>query len=57
MGAEGLITTDKDAVRLRSLTLPPVPFWVLSVRLRLQSGRDVLLRLLGRTLTSATARR
>jgi len=57
VGAEGLITTDKDAVRLRSLALPSVPLWVLSIRLRLESGGDILFQLLGRTLTSATARR
>lgn len=57
VGAEGLITTDKDAVRLRGLTLPSMPLWVLSVRLRLSSGRDILLRLLDHMLTSATARR
>ncbi len=55
-GAEGLITTDKDRVRLRSLTLPSLPIWVLSVRLRLDAGRATLLQTLGRTLASATAR-
>ena len=33
VGAEGLITTEKDAVRLRGLPAPRVPLWVLSVRL------------------------
>lgn len=38
LGAEGLVTTEKDWVRLR--TLPPLkrPLYVLSVRLRLTSG-------------------
>ena len=39
VGAEGLITTEKDAVRLRGLPAPRVPLWVLSVRLRLDGGR------------------
>ena len=38
VGAEGLITTEKDAVRLRGLPAPRVPLWVLSVRLRLTGG-------------------
>src|SRR5262249_17969370 len=37
VGAEGLITTEKDSVRLRDLPAPDVPLWVLSVRLRLRS--------------------
>jgi len=39
-GAEGVITTEKDWVRLRAL--PPLkrPLYVLSVRLRLTSGED-----------------
>jgi tetraacyldisaccharide 4'-kinase len=39
-GAEGVITTEKDWVRLR--TLPPLkrPMYVLSVRLRLTSGEE-----------------
>ncbi len=38
-GAEGLITTEKDAVRLRELTLPRPPLWVLTVRMVLSSGQ------------------
>jgi len=57
IGAEGLITTEKDWVRLRGRGLPTMPLWVLSVRLRLQSGREALLGALGRTLASTSARR
>lgn len=38
-GAEGLITTEKDAVRLRELTLPRLPIWVLTVRMVLVTGQ------------------
>jgi tetraacyldisaccharide 4'-kinase len=38
-GAEGLITTEKDAVRLREHTLPRLPLWVLTVRMVLASGQ------------------
>jgi tetraacyldisaccharide 4'-kinase len=38
-GAEGLITTEKDAVRLREKTLPGLPVWVLAVRMVLSSGQ------------------
>jgi tetraacyldisaccharide 4'-kinase len=55
--AEGLITTQKDWIRLRGLGLPPLPVWVLAVRLRLESDRDVLLRALASTLAAASARR
>ena len=37
-GAEGLITTEKDWVRLRRLPLPHRPLYVLSVKLVLRSG-------------------
>ncbi|PWU25673.1 MAG: tetraacyldisaccharide 4'-kinase [Candidatus Rokuibacteriota bacterium] len=57
MGTEGLITTEKDWVRLRGLRLPSLPILVLSVRLRLESDRDVLLQALGRMLAAAPARR
>jgi tetraacyldisaccharide 4'-kinase len=57
IGAEGLITTEKDWVRLRERTPRSIPVWVLSVRLRLESGREALLRALGHTLAPAVARR
>jgi tetraacyldisaccharide 4'-kinase len=57
VGAEGLITTEKDWMRLKSLSPPPVPLWVLRVRLRLESGRERLVEALARVLTSPAARR
>ena len=38
-GAEGLITTEKDAARLREKALPGLPVWVLTVRMVLASGQ------------------
>ena len=40
LGAAGLITTEKDWVRLRKLPLPRRPLWVLAIRLVLTSGED-----------------
>jgi tetraacyldisaccharide 4'-kinase len=39
-GAEGLVTTEKDWVRLRMLPMPGRPLYVVSVRLDLLSGHD-----------------
>lgn len=39
-GADGLITTEKDWVRLRKLPLPRRPLWVLAIRFVLTSGED-----------------
>lgn len=55
-GAEGLITTEKDAVRLRGLPAPDVPLWVLAVRVRLTVGADVWLHELARVLGRDSAR-
>jgi tetraacyldisaccharide 4'-kinase len=52
-GAQGLITTEKDWVRLRDLPPPPLPLWVLPVRLVLDSGHDVWPRLLSDVLGRA----
>jgi tetraacyldisaccharide 4'-kinase len=49
-GAQGLITTEKDWVRLRDLPAPPLPLWVLPVRLVLASGQDTWQRLLAGVL-------
>jgi len=38
LGAEGLVTTEKDWVRLRMLPLPTRPLYVVSIRLDLVSG-------------------
>lgn len=51
IGAEGLITTEKDAVRLRGLPAPSVPLWVLSVRLRLATGAEIWQQTLSRVLS------
>jgi tetraacyldisaccharide 4'-kinase len=53
LGAEGLITTEKDWMRLRGLDRPRGPLWVLSVRLVLESGREILSDALGRVLRAA----
>ncbi len=37
-GAEGLVTTEKDYVRLSALALRTIPIWILSVRLELSRG-------------------
>jgi tetraacyldisaccharide-1-P 4'-kinase len=39
-GTEGLVTTEKDWVRVRHLALPAVPIYVVSVRLELVTGHD-----------------
>jgi tetraacyldisaccharide 4'-kinase len=57
IGADGLITTEKDWIRLRGLALPVLPLWVLAVRLRMDSDREILLQALARTLSTASARR
>jgi tetraacyldisaccharide 4'-kinase len=40
LGADGLVTTEKDWVRLRQLPLPKRPLFVISVRLELMTGVD-----------------
>jgi tetraacyldisaccharide 4'-kinase len=40
-GAQGLVTTEKDWVRIRDLAPSTLPLWVLPVRLALESGRDL----------------
>lgn len=57
IGTEGLVTTEKDWIRLRGLGLPPAPLWVLPVRLTLETGQEAWIKALGRTLTSSGARR
>jgi tetraacyldisaccharide 4'-kinase len=56
-GAEAVLTTEKDWVRLREMTLRDVPFWVLSVRLDLGADSVALAQVLGETLRRATAGR
>jgi tetraacyldisaccharide 4'-kinase len=55
--AEGLVTTEKDWIRLRSLNVPPVPLYVLRVQLHLDTGREQLLQMLDRMLAGTAARR
>jgi tetraacyldisaccharide 4'-kinase len=57
LGAEGLITTEKDGIRLREVRSPALPCWVLSIRLRTESGGDALVEALARAQASATAER
>jgi tetraacyldisaccharide 4'-kinase len=47
-GAEGLVTTEKDWVRLGTSLALPLPLWVLGVRFVLASGEDTFRDLLGR---------
>jgi tetraacyldisaccharide 4'-kinase len=57
-GAEAVLTTEKDWVRLREVARGDVPFWVLSVRLDLGADRAALVRALSETLRhSAVGRR
>lgn len=46
IGAEGLITTEKDWVRLRDLELPRFPLWVLAVKMSLEANREAWVRTL-----------
>ncbi|HUG37322.1 MAG TPA: tetraacyldisaccharide 4'-kinase [Candidatus Limnocylindrales bacterium] len=46
IGAEGLITTEKDGVRLRDIELPGFPVWVLAVKMSLETNREVWVRIL-----------
>lgn len=52
-GAQGLITTEKDWVRVRDLPRPGLPLWVLPVRLAIESGLETWQRLLGGVLAPA----
>jgi tetraacyldisaccharide 4'-kinase len=49
-GAEAVLTTEKDWVRLREMPLGDVPFWVLSVRLDLGADSAALAQVLSETL-------
>ncbi len=52
-GAQGLITTEKDWVRVRDLPPPPLPLWVLPVRLVIESGLEIWQRRLAGVLAPA----
>jgi len=55
-GAEGLVTTEKDWVRIRETGMPGLPLWVLSIRM-LVDGRDILVEALARVLRPSGARK
>jgi tetraacyldisaccharide 4'-kinase len=52
-GAQGLITTEKDWVRVRDLPRPALPLWVLPVRLVIESGLETWQRRLADILAPA----
>jgi tetraacyldisaccharide 4'-kinase len=56
-GAEAVLTTEKDWVRLREMPLGDVPFWVLSVRLDMGADSVALARVLSETLRRAAVGR
>jgi tetraacyldisaccharide 4'-kinase len=56
-GAEAVLTTEKDWVRLREIPRGNLPVWVLSVRLDLGADSVGLTQALGETLRRATAGR
>ena len=55
--AQGLITTEKDWVRLRDMPRPALPLWVLPMRLVIDSGLETWQRLLSGTVTPAALHR
>jgi tetraacyldisaccharide 4'-kinase len=56
-GAEAVLTTEKDWVRLREMPRGDVPFWVLSVRLDLGADSVALAQVLSETLRRAAVGR
>lgn len=56
-GAEAVLTTEKDWVRLREMPLGDVPFWVLSVRLDMGADSVALAQVLSETLRRAAVGR
>ncbi len=50
VGAEAVLTTEKDWMRIREIPRGDLPFWVLSVRLDMGSDRGALLQALAETL-------
>jgi tetraacyldisaccharide 4'-kinase len=57
VGAEAVLTTEKDWVRLREMPLGEVPFWVLSVRLDMGADSMALAQVLSETLRRAAVGR
>jgi tetraacyldisaccharide 4'-kinase len=56
-GAEAVLTTEKDWVRLREMPRGDVPYWVLSVRLDLGADGAALAQVLSETLRRAAVGR
>ncbi len=52
-GGTAIVTTQKDLVKLRLSSLGDRPLWCLPIRLRVESGQDVLDRLLQSVLPPA----
>ena len=52
-GAQGLVTTEKDWVRMRDLPPLPLALWVLPVRLAIEAGLETWQRLLAAVLAHA----
>src|SRR6266850_2352366 len=48
-GAQGLVTTEKDWVRIRETGMPTLPLWVLAIRMSVDR-RDILVETLARVL-------
>jgi len=55
-GAEALVTTEKDWVRIRETGMPGLPLWVLSIRMSVDR-RDILVEALARVLQPSGARK
>jgi tetraacyldisaccharide 4'-kinase len=53
-GAEAVLTTEKDWVRLREMPLGDVPYWVLTVRLDMGADSVALARTLSETVRRVT---
>ncbi len=52
-GAQGLVTTEKDWVRMREVAPPPLPIWVLPVRLVIETRLETWRSLIAATLAPA----
>jgi tetraacyldisaccharide 4'-kinase len=52
-GAEVVLTTEKDWIRLREIPRADLPFWVLSVRLEMGADRGTLVEAIGASLKRA----
>jgi tetraacyldisaccharide 4'-kinase len=56
-GAEAVLTTEKDWIRLRDIPRGDVPYWVLSITLEMGADRGALVQALGETLRGAARER